>query len=283
MAVITRWEDADRVLARTQLLAQQLHTDFSVFRPVHGQLSEMEKYVGLDDFEHLRDQIMSEERRLLAECCLGKTEDFHSEWSERVHVTVAKEAEQRGAGLVVTAASHHSVLGSLVHRADDWHLLRDVPCPILMLPETLLTPDKVVVALDSLEQDSEHQQLAERVLDSASAFARAFAVPLTAITVMPDPALIYANLVSVPFDTDFQERAKKAARESLEGLIARTGIKVDHIKIESGRVEESVSEAAKGGVLVIGSAANKGLKGFLLGNTAERILQHMQTEMLVVN
>lgn len=283
MAVITRWEDADRVLERTQYLADQLHTGFAVFRPVHGQLSEMEKYIGLDDFERLRDQIMDEERRLLSELCLGKTDEFHSEWCERVHVAVAKEAEQRGTGLVVIAASHHGVLSNLIHRADDWHLLREVPCPVLILPETLFAPDKIVVALDSLDEDSKHQQLAERVLDSASAFAKAFAVPLTALTVMPDPALIYANLVSVPFDTDFQERAKKSAQENLHELIARTGVSVDHLKVEAGRVEDVVSKAAEGGILVIGSAANKGIKGLLLGNTAERVLQHMQTEMLVVN
>lgn len=283
MAVITRWEDAERVLERTQFLAEQLHTKFSVFRPVHGQLSEMEKYIGLDDFEALRDQIINEERRLLAEFCLGKTEDFHTEWCERVHEAVAREATQRGVGLVVIAASHQGVLANLIHRADDWHLLREVPCPALMLPETLSTPDKVVVALGDVDEGSEQQLLAERILDNASAFARLFEVPLTAITVMPDPALIYANLVSVPFDTRFQERAKKGARENLENFIARTGVSVDHISIEAGRVEDVVSQAAEGGLLVIGSAANKGIKGLFLGNTAERILQHMKTEMLVVN
>jgi len=36
-------------------------------------------------------------------------------------------------------------------------------------------------------------------------------------------------------------------------------------------------------LLVIGNAANKGLKGLLIGNTAERILRGMKTDMLVVN
>ena len=283
LAVINSWESADQVMARTQYLAEKLHTGFAVFRPVHGQLSEMEKYIGFDDFERLRDQIMAEERRLLAEFCAGKTDDFHTEWCERVHVAVAGAAEQQGSGLVVMAASGKGVLSSLIHRADDWHLLREVPCPVVMLPETLVAPDKVVVALDCLDEDDTHQQLAERVLDSASAFAKAFAVPLTAITVMPDPALIYANLVSVPFDMDFQQRARKSAEENLQQLIARTGVAVDHIKVEVGRIEDIVSKAAEGGILVIGSAANRGLKGLLLGNTAERVLQHVQTEMLVVN
>ncbi len=283
LAVITDWENGERVLERTQYLADKLHADFAVYRPVHAQLGEMQKYIGFDDFERLRDQIMVEERHQLSAFCEGKTADFHSEWCERVHLAISGEAERQGAGLVVMAASRHGVLANLAHRADDWHLLRELTCPVLMLPETNALPDKVVAAVDCLDDDDEHQQLAERVLDSARAFSKAFAVPLTAITVTPDPALIYANLVSVPFNMDFQAEADKRARESLQRLLDRMGLTVDSVRVEAGRVEGIVTDAAEDGLLVIGSAANQGLKGMFLGNTAERILHHMKTEMLVVN
>jgi nucleotide-binding universal stress UspA family protein len=44
-----------------------------------------------------------------------------------------------------------------------------------------------------------------------------------------------------------------------------------------------LAQLAADALLVIGSVANKGLKGLVLGNTAERVLHHVTTEMLVVN
>jgi universal stress protein E len=73
------------------------------------------------------------------------------------------------------------------------------------------------------------------------------------------------------------------ARFAQQALLARIGLHADAVRVESGRVEDVVTELAADGLLVIGSAANKGLKGMVMGNTAERILHRMTTEMLVVN
>ena len=74
------------------------------------------------------------------------------------------------------------------------------------------------------------------------------------------------------------------AEANLQDMLKSFGVTADAIEVKAGQVENVVtSEGESGGLLVIGSAANKGVKGFWIGNTAERILHHMQSDMLVVN
>lgn len=279
LAVIAEWDDADRVVARARHLAERLHTRCEVLRPVRAQIRELEHYVAPDEFAKVQAQMLAAERARLD--ALRGDEPGEVVWCQRVYRAVVERAELVGADLIVMAASQHGVLDNLMHRADDWHLLREAPCPVLLLPREPVSIQKVVAAVDAMSD--EHELLSERVLDEAAALARAHEVPLTVVTVVPDPALVYASPVAVPVSEQIINEWTDRARATQHALLERIGLHADVARIETGRVEAVVSALAAGGLLVIGSVANKGLKGMVLGNTAERILHHMTTEMLVVN
>lgn len=279
LAVIAEWDDADRVLARARFLAERLHTHCEVLRPVHAQIRELEHYLAPGEFAKVQTQLLTTERARLD--ALRGADPGEVVWCQRVYRAVVERAELVGADLIVMAASRHGVLENLVHRADDWHLLREAPCPVLLLPHESRAIQKVVAAVDALSDA--HELLSERVLDEAAALARAHEVPLTVVTVVPDPALVYASPVAVPVSEQIINEWTDRARATQHALLERIGLHADVARIETGRVEDVVATLAADGLLVIGSVANKGVKGMVLGNTAERILHHMTTEMLVVN
>ncbi|RLA53534.1 MAG: hypothetical protein DRR42_04510 [Gammaproteobacteria bacterium] len=284
LAVITNWDDAEAVMARAERLADQFNTRVEVLRPVHSPLGELSKYVGFAEITDLRNSIMDEERNLLNGLCAGKSWVVHVEWCERVHQIITERAESYSAGLIVMMASHHSVLSTLAHTPDDWHLFRDAPCPVLTLVRERNPVTRVVAAVDALDLSEAHKQLSARVIDHARALAKAEAVPLTVLTVVPDPALLYAGLVNAPMSGDFQVQTMEKAEANLQELLDHLGVTADVLEVKAGRIEDvATREGQLGGLLVIGSAANKGVKGFWIGNTAERILHHMQSDMLVIN
>lgn len=284
LAVITDWDDAGAVLARVEELADRLNTKIEVLRPVHSPLGELNKYMGFGEITELRNAIMAAERDRLEALCAGKPWALHVEWCDRVHRAIVERAEAYGAGLIVMMASHHSVLSTLVHTPDDWHLFRDAPCPILSLVRDRRPIARVIAAVDALDHSELHQQLSARVIDQGQALAKAEAVPLTVLTVVPDPTLLYAGLVNAPMGGNFHTQVMDAAMSSLQTLLARLGVTADAVEVKAGRPEDVVPALGEpGSLLVLGSAANKGLKGFWIGNTAERILHHMQSDMLVVN
>lgn len=285
LAVITHWDDAEAVLAEAEKLSARFHTGLEMLVPVHDQLGELSKYLNLQDFSQLQAEIVAAERSRLETLCAGKNYRLHVEWTTKVHATIVEIAQRYGAGLIVMMASHDPILSVLIHTPDDWHLFRDTPCPVLAMVKERKPCQQVIAAIDALDNQEPHQQLTARLLDNAAALAKAHDVPLKILSVVPDPALVYAGIVNAPMSGDFLLDTMAIAENKTKALVEHLGISPQAIDVVTGRVEEVVSQRASqnDALLVIGNAANKGLKGLLIGNTAERILRSMKTDMLVVN
>ena len=285
LAVINDWNTADVVLAEAETLAARLHTGLEVLVPVHDQLGELSQYLNLENLSQLQAEIIAGESARLAKVCAGKNYRQHVEWTAKVHTTIVDKAESYGAGLIVMMASHEPLLSVLVHTPDDWHLFRDTPCPVLAMVKERKACQQVLVAIDALDNRLAHQQLMARVLDNGLALAKAENVALKVLSVVPDPALVYAGLANAPMSSDFLLDTVAVAEEKSRALLAHLGFNPEAVEVVTGRVEEVLSQTAAQAhaTLVIGNAAHKGLKGLLIGNTAERILRGMKTDMLVVN
>ena len=280
LAVVAELQDAERVVERARQLAAQFRGELVLLHPVQEQLGGWQKVLGAGHLEQLRDDILAVERERFAALCGGDRGEVL--WCERSYRAVVDRAEALGAELIVIEANRHGALEHLFH-ADDWHLLREAPCPVLVLPRAPRPVTSVIAAVDALAEGPEQELLAERVLDQANAFAHAHGLPLTVVTVVPDPALIYASPVAVPLTADLIGELTERARRAQHALLERIGLEPEAARVETGRVEDALAQLATDALLVIGSVANKGLKGLVLGNTAERVLHRVTTEMLVVN
>lgn len=281
LVVITDVQGAQQVVVRARQLAAQFRAELLLVRPVQAQLGEWQRFLPAGNFARLRDDILAAERQQFS--AIRGQDPGEVLWCERVYRAVVDKATDWGADLILMQSSRQGVLESLLQHADDWHLLREAPCPVLLLPRVANPITEVIAAVDALAEGPEQELLAERVLDLASAFAHAHALPLTVVTVVTDPALIYASPVAVPLGSDLIGELTARARQAQQELLQRIGLQADAVRVATGRVEEVLADLAATGLLVIGSAANKGLKGLVLGNTAERILHRIATEMLVVN
>ncbi|OUS13090.1 hypothetical protein A9Q89_03595 [Gammaproteobacteria bacterium 53_120_T64] len=285
LAVINHWQDAESVLDKAEKLAAGFHTGLEVLVTVHDQLGELSQYLNFEDFSQMKVEIVAAERGRLDKLCAGKNYPLHVEWTTRVHTTIVERAQHYGSGLIVMMASHDPMFSILIHTPDDWHLFRDTPCPVLAMVKDRRACKQVIAGIDALDSNLEHRQLSARVLDHAAALAKVEGVPLMVLCVVPDPALVYAGIVNAPISGDFLLDTLAIAKTKTQQLAAHLGLNPADIVIVTGRVEEVLSQRARqdDALLVIGSAANRGLKALLLGNTAERILRSMKTDMLVVN
>ena len=79
------------------------------------------------------------------------------------------------------------------------------------------------------------------------------------------------------------EKLKKNARSVLEGMAKAAGVKAD-VEVRSGRPAATILAAAeeKGTDLIIIAPHQLGLKDYLLGSTAARVVRHATCSVLVV-
>ena len=286
LAVINYWPDAEVLLRRARHIAEALEAEVYVYCPVSSEIEEMNRYVGFENFEEVKQELIDETlSRLKALPDIGDLQT-DVEWRSRLYRGVADKAESLAAEMILMSRSDHNIVGDFLHKPDDWHLLRDAPCPVLILNREHNPYHAVVAAVDALEDNEEHHSLNARILDEARMMSEILRLPLNVVTVVPEPAYVYSDMTavnSVVID-QFREESEALARAEQKKMLSRLGIQPHAATVVLGRVEtvlqHSLSEA---GLLVLGTIANKGLKGFFIGNTCERLLSHLEGDMLVVN
>ena len=149
------------------------------------------------------------------------------------------------------------------------------------IPRVLV--DVTGAAVDSLDDRPDHQRLSARVFDQAYAMARGFGVPFKVVTVSPDPGLSYSLAGALPSYVETTKGLAAQSRQQLEALIQRFGVVCDEVLVLRGMADRQLAAAMSGnGLLVIGGCSNRGLKGRLLGNVAERVLHYVDGNILVV-
>lgn len=204
-------------------------------------------------------------------------------WYELIRAVVTT-----GTDLVITGSRSHSRARRLMFGTTSMKLLRKCPCPVLVLrPETRHSdeePATIVVADDFSE-------VGERCLHIAVDLARLCNARLLAVHALELPLerpLLRTGMVEKEVQKYREERQADAERELLERLSA-----TDYRTIEAGALTEVSSgppetviidaiERNSADLLVMGTVARGGIPGFLLGNTAERLLPEVDCSVLAI-
>lgn len=286
LAVINNWPCAERILTKASQIAKASGAGVFVYCPVSSPVEELNRYIGFDNYQEVRAALLDENQTRLDNLRGVDAFDSLVEWQSKPYRAVADKAEALSATMIVMAASTHRVLGDFLHKPDDWHLLREARCPVLILGSEAREYRAVAVAVDALDDSDDNQSLMARVLDEAEMMAEVLRLPLRVISVAPDPGYAYSDILAadVRVLADFRIQSENMTRQRQQQVLARYGVQAQKAEVVSGGVEKILQQAAaEAGLLVIGTIANKGLRGFFLGNTAERLLQHLEGDMLVVD
>ena len=188
------------------------------------------------------------------------------EWTGEWRDAIAPAAEEAGADLIVKAASSRSAAGRRLLKTSDWTLLRTSHCPVYLIKKDSIAENvKVLAALDLGRDDEVHAELNELVLEQAR------------------------NLVGSADGNSLHAVSAYASSESFispPDLAAKAGIdRTDAHTVEGppDKVIPEVAEVIAADIVVIGTVAREGLKAAVVGNTAEKILDDLHTNIFTVH
>ncbi|NKB33012.1 MAG: hypothetical protein GKR91_07945 [Pseudomonadales bacterium] len=188
------------------------------------------------------------------------------EWNGQWRDAIAPAAKRCGANLIVKMATSHSGTGRRLLKTSDWTLLRHAHCPVYLIKkDNVQIGAKILVALDIKREDEIHNQLNEQVIE----FGKSLVNTVSGSSLHAVNA--YANSDSFVYPGDV---ANKIGIESSE---AHT------IEGAPEKVIPEVVEEIDAGILVIGTAARDGIKAAVIGNTVEKILDAVDSNVLTVN
>jgi len=209
-------------------------------------------------------------------------------WDYPVYEAIIREALRVGAGLVVAEqhAGRHTVAGLL--QLTDWELLRLSPVPVLLVkrPGVYRRP-LVLAAVDPDHTYSKPAQLDGEILGAGWVVARALRGTLHAVhAYMPLPLPVIVNGALTDKEVArVQAQSARIAAEKLERLVRRVGIPESRRHLIPRHPTDAIEQVAaetRSPLVVMGALARSGLKRLLIGNTAEKVLDHLTCDVLAV-
>lgn len=211
----------------------------------------------------------------------GQKVSLTTVWEKDLHRWVNKHCAGDGY-VAVVKTGHRSE--SLVHTSLDWQLLRECPAPVLIVAEKRWHRARPVLAtLDLGSSVATKRKLNRRVLETAKKLAGALGVELEIIAAIEVPVLL-ADLDLVN-PAAYAREAQAAMQPRIAELAKALDIPAGDFRCKRGPVERVIaSQAAKVGaqIVVMGTVGRSGVKARLLGNTAEKVLRHLKTDVLAI-
>jgi len=281
--------EAGLVLGKASALARATGASLHAVRIVYEGIADLSA-TAIDATAGLKSFILQAEETV-TESLVERTRQAHPDldtvtlWNPRQWEGILHAAERFGASLIIKAAERHGALGSLIRTPDDWNLLRGASVPVLLVkPEGWVEAPVVLCALDAFEE--RHDELSRTVLRHAAALARALGGELHVVVAFPLFERFVGELGGLRDYEALRQEVDSEIRSRVVALAQQAGVDYKWLHTDEGRVEFVIADLAaklRAEVVVVGTHARQGLKGVLLGNTAERLVHHVATDIMTVH
>jgi universal stress protein E len=284
---------ASPALGKAAQLARSLDAELVLFQAIDTPLllgNHLVRVRGLTDIERGKQEacLARLERQAKRLRRLGIRVRVSAEWDYPAYEAVVRAADRLGADLIVAERhSGHHVAASFLHLTD-WELLRLAPLPVLLVKRRgLYRRPRVLVAVDPDHRYAKPLQLDREILGAGALLAAALHGSLHAVhAYSPLPLSAYTRgTLSQEILADMQRRSARAAAGKLERLAGPAGIPASRRHLVARHPRDAIEQSAaetRSALVVMGALARSGLRGLLIGNTAERVLDQLPCDLLVV-
>ncbi|USW94264.1 universal stress protein [Pseudomonas proteolytica] len=202
-------------------------------------------------------------------------------WNTNRHETIIAVQQAEGCALVIKQHYPDSPLKKALLTPDDWKLLRLCPAAVLLVKTATPWTDGVILAaIDVGNLDNEHKALHAAIVDHGFDIASLAKGQLHVISAHPSPMLSAADPVF-----QLKETIEARYREQCKAFQAEFDIDDSRLHIEEGPADVLLPHAAhklRAAVTIIGTVARTGISGALIGNTAEVVLDALESDVLVL-
>ena len=181
--------------------------------------------------------------------------------------------------LVAKDTHHHNVLKRTILSNTDWHLIRGCPVPLLLVkPHAVGNRPKVIAAVDPLHPRAKSTQLDDRIYLQAQSLAADTGGELHLV-----------NCCSIPLDLelppDSVERIRQEHHAAMSEFLQSHPVPEGRAHLLMGRPERrlpQIAETEDAAFIVMGAVSRRGLGKLFIGSTAERTLDRLPCDLLIV-
>lgn len=209
-------------------------------------------------------------------------------WGKPVHEKVIAKAAEIRPDLVIKDVHLEPALKRLLYTPLDWQLMRLCPLPLLLVNgDAQPLPQRVIAAVDTGVVGDDAEALNDTVVGAALQLALQCSATLHVAHAFE--GLTAATMVEPMGDGLLISEAYTALREMrrqrFDAFATRHGVPEERKHFLEGPASEAIPEfagAAAADVVAVGTVYREGLERLILGSTAERILERLRCDVLVI-
>lgn len=208
-------------------------------------------------------------------------------WCKHAWQAIEKLLEEQDFDLILKGTHHQNVMQRTFFSSTDWDLMRCSPLPVLLVKDNPW-PDTgmhLTACVDPVEQGDAPRLLDKAILLQARVWQEALDTRLEVLNVYdPTPFIVYMD-PPVPDTTPITEALAEQHQDALNKLLDECGIPQAQGRLEAGTPTSTIPELVQDSgshVVVLGAQTREGLNRWLIGHTAEKILDRLRCDVLVI-
>jgi len=281
---------------RAAWLARQFGAELDLFICYYNEYLSGERFLDAPSLKQARREVVERNREYLEKLSeplrsAGLTVHTTVAWDHPLYEGIVRHAMASGASIVLKDSHHHSALQRALLTNTDWNLIRICPIPLWLVKAQDLHKKPVFIA--SIDPTHEHDKpaaLDDRILALTRTLAAKTRGDMHAFHAY-DPRIALASATasayiptSLPYEKIESEMRELHARRVGE-VVANYQIPADHQHLISGAAHEELPVIARdlqADLVVMGAIARNRWKRLFVGATAERTLEHLPCDLLIV-
>ena len=231
--------------------------------------------------------------RLLAQSvrAQGLRVSVDARWNHPLDEGIICKAVEVRPSIVVKDTHYHPLLKRSIFSNTDWNLIRGCPAPLLLVkPRPISERPNVIAAVDPLHSHDKPAELDRIILSAANDISSEIDADLHVIHAFdPAPAIAAAaDTIATPLASSVRvltETLEKRHRAALQTLLEETSINSASSHVYQGGPQEllvRLAEQLEADLVVMGATSRSALKRVFVGSTAERVLDKLPCDVLVV-
>jgi universal stress protein E len=214
----------------------------------------------------------------------------HSNSDYPPHEAIVRRAVETRADVVVAATRARGFAGRLLLRNTDWELIRQCPCPLLLVKSTRPYAKSVMLAaVDPFHTHAKPADLDVRLLSLGNSLSRLFKgslhifhayMPLVNVASTPGAAAI--PIAAAP---ELEVAHAELVASELDRLAKSAGVPTRAQHLHMGVVASELCAAARSTratLAIMGAVSRSALRRIFIGSTAEDALDKLGCDVLVV-
>ena len=250
-------------LDRAALVAEKLGAGLHLFGCIHGDIS------GADRKSEAVKAQLNEHKQTLEACAApyvarGISVETEVEWDKDWYHAVIRATTRNQADIVYKSSFRHRPSQRILKSTSDWTLIRECPMPVMLVKEVKRPEVPVILAaIDISVRTQPYEKLNEHILELSRRLVETRVADVHVVNAFPDFRVT----------------------PDLQKLMEVSGLEKSKIHVKLGPPDRVIVEEAKrlgANLVVVGNSHRSGLAAMLHGNTAEKILDRLDCNVLAM-